>query len=205
MDPVTQRIILASSSPRRKMLLKQLEIPFDIIVSDIDEQFNHALSPAEIAEDLALQKAQAVAATLTDAIVIGADTIVVHDDAILGKPNNEQDAFQMLSRLSGEVHQVMTGLTLISTAAPTTTLIRHETTQVKIAPLSEADIHWYIATGEPLDKAGAYGIQGKGAIFVKWIHGCYNNVVGLPLFLLITMFEEITGRRELPFLPRPSS
>ncbi len=201
MDPIAQHIVLASSSPRRKMLLNQLDIPFEIIVSDVIEQFDRDRPPARIAEDLALLKAQAVAASLTDAIVIGADTIVVNTDGILGKPDGEQDAFRMLSRLSGEVHQVITGLAIISTSEPTRTLVKHETTQVKITPLSEADIRWYVATGEPLDKAGAYGIQGKGAMFVEWIHGCYNNVVGLPLFLLTKMLKEITDRQELPGLP----
>ncbi len=191
MDTVTTRIILASSSPRRKMLLKQLGIPFEIMVSNIPEELVPDLPPEQQAERLALDKARAIASALTDAIVIGADTIVVDEHDILGKPKDEGDAFQMLSRLSGRVHQVITGLALISTCSPPKTLVNHETTKVKFAPLSEQAIQHYIHTGEPLDKAGSYGIQGKGATFIEWIHGCYNNVVGLPLFLLVKMFQEI--------------
>ena len=186
------RIVLASSSPRRKMLLKQLDIPFDVMASDINEDIAHALPPEQLVEHLAFHKAQAVASTLTNTIVIGADTIVVDQHGILGKPRDEHDAFRMLSRLSGQVHQVITGLALISTYSPTKTLVKHEITDVKITTLSEQDIEDYIQTREPLDKAGAYAIQGKGTIFVEWIQGCYNNVVGLPLFLFTKMLKEIT-------------
>lgn len=191
MDTITPRIVLASSSPRRKMLLNQLGIPFDIIVSNVDEHLDPDIPPEQEAERLALHKAQAIASSLRDALVIGADTIVVDEQGILGKPENAQDAFRMLSRLSGQVHQVITGLALISTCASPKTLVNHETTKVKITTLSHQDIERYIQTGEPLDKAGAYAIQGKGTIFVEWIQGCYNNVVGLPLFLLVKMLKEI--------------
>lgn len=191
MDTVIPRIVLASSSPRRKMLLKQLGIKFDVISNDIHESIEHSLLPEQFAETLALRKAQAVAASLSESIVIGADTIVVDSVGILGKPKDEVDAYRILARLSGQVHRVITGLALISTQSSSKTLVRHETTKVKIATLSEHDIGWYIRTGEPLDKAGAYAIQGKGAVFVEWIHGCYNNVVGLPLFLLVNMLREI--------------
>ncbi len=197
MDTVTPRIVLASSSPRRKMLLEQLGIKFDVISSDIHEDVENSLVPEQIAETLALRKAQAVASSLSNSIVIGADTVVVDNVGILGKPKDEPDAYQMLSRLSGQVHRVITGLALISTPFPSKTLIRHETTKVKITTLSDQDIKWYIRTGEPLDKAGAYAIQGKGTMFVKWIHGCYNNVVGLPLFLLVNMLREINGKFHL--------
>lgn len=193
MDTVTPRIVLASSSPRRKMLLEQIGLSFEVITSDIEETLENSLPPEEIAEELAVQKAQTVAASFHDCIVIGADTIVVDDEGILGKPKDETEAHHMLARLSGKVHRVITGLALISTHPPQKTLVKHETTQVKITMLSEQDIHWYIQTGEPLDKAGAYGIQGKGVRFVEWIHGCYNNVVGLPLFLFVNMFKEIQG------------
>lgn len=192
MDSVTSRLILASSSPRRKMLLEQLGLTFDVVVSDIDERLDASLPPEQIAERLAFEKAAAVAAAFPDALVIGADTIVVDERHILGKPKDAADAARMLAHLSGNTHCVMTGLAMISTHSPQKTLIRHETTQVKIAPLTAQDIEWYIQTGEPLDKAGAYGIQGKGAMFVEWIHGCYNNVVGLPLFLCVQMLKEMS-------------
>ena len=192
MDTVTPRIVLASASPRRKMLLEQLGITFDILVSDIEENLQQSLPPEQLAETLALQKAQHVAAICDDScLVIGADTIVADDAGILGKPCDEMDAYRMLSRLSGRVHHVITGVAVISAPISSTPLVRHETTQVKIASLSDTDIQWYIQTQEPLDKAGAYAIQGKGTVFVEWIHGCYNNVVGLPLFLLISMLKTI--------------
>jgi septum formation protein len=194
MDTVIPRIVLASASPRRKMLLEQLGIKFDVISSDIHENIEHSLLPEQFAETLALRKAQAIAASLSKSIVIGADTIVVDKVGILGKPKDEVDAYRMLARLSGQVHRVITGLALISTQSSSKTLVRHETTKVKIATLSDQDIGWYIRTGEPLDKAGAYAIQGKGTMFVEWIHGCYNNVVGLPLFLLVTMLREINNK-----------
>ncbi len=187
------RIILASSSPRRKMLLEQLHIHFDIRVSDVDEALTPDLPPEMQAERLALEKARFIAERVdrSDTLVIGADTIVVDGQEILGKPADHDDAFRMLSRLSGRTHHVITGLALIALGTSSKTLAAHETTQVKVASLSEQDILAYINTGEPLDKAGAYGIQGKGAIFIEWIHGCYNNVVGLPLFLLCRMFKDI--------------
>lgn len=190
MDPLIPRLVLASSSPRRKMLLEQLGLYFEVVVSDLHEDLRQPLPPEQLAEVLALQKAQAVAASHPDRLILGADTIVVDNQGILGKPKDAHDAYQMLARLSGNVHQVITGLALISTQTPGQTLLRHETTQVKFTPLSDQDIVWYLHTGEPLDKAGAYAIQGKGARFIEWIHGCYNNVVGLPLFLLVNMLKE---------------
>jgi len=203
MDTVTPHIVLASSSPRRKMLLEQLGINFEVITSDIPEDLENSFTPEQIAEQLAFQKAQSVAFSFKESVVIGADTIVVDNEGILGKPKDEADAYQMLSRLSGRVHRVITGLALISTWSPSKTLIRHETTNVKITTLSDQDIKWYIQTGEPLDKAGAYAIQGQGTVFVEWIHGCYNNVVGLPLFLLVKMLREINSTIELRRLETP--
>jgi septum formation protein len=191
MDSVTPRLVLASSSPRRKMLLEQIGLQFEIIPSNIEENFSDSLPPEQVAEQLALLKAQAVADALRDRLILGADTIVVDDQGILGKPKDAAEAYQMLSRLSGNVHRVITGLALISTQSPSKILVRHATTDVKFTTLSDQDMMWYIQTGEPLDKAGAYAIQGKGARFIEWIHGCYNNVVGLPLFLITKMLKEI--------------
>ena len=175
------------------MLLQQIGLTFDVIVSHIDERLDHDLPPERIAAQLACEKAQAVAASCPNALVIGADTIVVDERHILGKPTDAADAYRMLAHLSGKTHQVITGLALISTAySPYRILMRHETTDVKFMELTPRDIEWYIETGEPLDKAGAYGIQGKGAMFVEWIRGCYNNVVGLPLYLLTHMLKEMS-------------
>ncbi|PID58287.1 hypothetical protein CSB45_04260 [candidate division KSB3 bacterium] len=189
MDTVTPRIILASSSPRRKALLQQIHLSFDVIASHADEHFDHTLPPEQTAEALALRKAQEVAGSHPDAIVIGADTIVLDGGQILGKPRHEDDAFRMLSRLSNKEHRVITGLALLS--GQENTFVRHESTRVKLAALSPQAIQRYIDSGEPMGKAGAYAIQGRGAIFIEWIHGCYNNVVGLPLFLLNSMLEEL--------------
>jgi septum formation protein len=190
MDSVTPRLVLASSSPRRKMLLEQIGLQFEIIPSNIEENFGDSLPPEQVAEQLALLKAQAVADALRDRLILGADTIVVDDRGILGKPKDAAEAYQMLSRLSGNVHRVITGLALIATQSPSKIVVRHEITSVKFTALTDQEILWYIQTGEPLDKAGAYAIQGKGARLIEWIHGCYNNVVGLPLFLLVNMLKE---------------
>ena len=185
------RLVLASASPRRKLLLEQLGLTFEICPSAVAEEIDPALAPEQLAEQLALQKAQAVVAAYADCVVLGADTIVVDDKGMLGKPKDDADAYAMLARLSGQVHRVITGVAVIFTGFPPLTLVRHETTNVKITPLTDDDIRWYLRTKEPLDKAGAYGIQGKGSILVEWIQGCYNNVVGLPLFLLVQMLREI--------------
>jgi septum formation protein len=203
MDPIIPHIVLASSSPRRKTLLEQLGLPFTIRVSDIEEDLQQALPPEQLAETLAFQKAQAVAASADgDSLVIGADTIVIDEHGILGKPCDAADASRMLWRLSGQTHQVITGVAVLSTSYPARNLVKHETTRVTFASLSEQDIHWYIHTGEPLDKAGAYAIQGKGMVFVKQIEGCYYNVVGLPVFLLLRMREEVAGEFDLEQLLR---
>lgn len=203
MDPIIPPLVLASASPRRKMLLEQLGLPFTIRASEIEEDLQQPLPPDQLAETLALQKAQNVANSFDqDALVIGADTIVVDEQGILGKPRDEADAYRMLSRLSGQTHRVITGLAVISIFHPERTLVKHETTHVTFAHLSKQDIQWYIHIREPLDKAGAYAIQGKGMAFVERIQGCYYNVVGLPVFLLLRMLEEVTGEFDLEHLLR---
>ena len=187
------KIILASKSPRRRYLLEQAGLKFSVIPSSFDESSVTMMEPESYVRKLAECKANVVAEAYPDHWVIGADTIVVDNEGILGKPKDEAEAYHMLSRLSGQIHRVITGLALISTQSHSKILVRHEMTKVKMAPLSDQDITWYIRTGEPLDKAGAYAIQGKGSVFVEWIHGCYNNVVGLPLFLLVKMLMEINS------------
>ncbi|SFA48037.1 septum formation protein [Anoxybacillus pushchinoensis] len=172
------QLVLASSSPRRKQLLRMLGLPFDILVSDVDESFDDNLSPSEIVQQLAHKKAYAVWQQVSDACVIGADTIVVCEGDVLGKPASEQDAFRMLKRLSGKTHEVWTGVAICTT---NTCVTFAEKTDVTFWPLSDEDIWAYIATKEPLDKAGAYGIQQRGALFVQKIDGDYFSVVGLPI------------------------
>ncbi len=173
-------IILASGSPRRKQLLAQMGIEtFRVISSDADETVEPGLSPARIVETLSARKAEAVAGHAKPGeLVIAADTIVALDGAVLGKPADGPEAFRMLSALSGRRHQVYTGVTLLRDAERCT---EHEVTTVTFRELTRDDITRYIATGEPMDKAGAYGIQGCGALLVERIEGDYFNVMGLPV------------------------
>lgn len=183
------RIILASASPRRKQLLEQMGLKFDVIVSNIEEESPQGLAPEEISMELAYNKAMNVALQINEpAIVIGADTLVVKD-RILGKPKDEEDARQMLRMLQGQTHQVITGLALVN---PWTGKVQkgYEKTLVEMAALTLQEIECYIKTGEPMDKAGGYGIQGLAGIFISRIEGCYFNVVGLPIHLLWKMLKE---------------
>ncbi len=175
-------LILASSSPRRRELLQGLGLPFTVITSDVDETTESGLAPAEVVEQLALRKAGAVAEKVEGGIVLGSDTIVVLDGQILGKPVDEEDAFRMLSSLQGREHTVFSGVALID-AATGRSVVAHSATNVQVRPMTEQEIRAYIATGEPMDKAGSYAIQGIGATIVEGIVGDYFTVVGLPLHL----------------------
>ncbi len=179
-DPV---IILASNSPRRRELLSQIGLSFSTDPSDVDELVKAGESLESYAVRVALDKARVAAARTESGIIIAADTIVVLDDRILGKPDDSRDAERMLSLLSNRMHVVITGLVIID-AAEGKTVTGTSLTRVWFRHLSQDEIASYVQSGEPLDKAGAYGIQGKGALFVKKIEGCYFNVVGLPLYLL---------------------
>lgn len=173
-------IVLASRSPRRRQLLEQMGLrDFRIVSSGADETASPSLTPPALVEALSARKAAAVqhAAAAGD-LIIAADTVVALDGRILGKPADGPDAFAMLSALSGRRHQVYTGLTVVCGAQR---LTEHEVTAVTFRSLSSAEICAYIATGEPMDKAGAYGIQGRGALFVEGIEGDYYNVMGLPV------------------------
>jgi septum formation protein len=188
-------LILASSSPRRRELLASLGLQFQVVPAEIGE----IPSPHEAAKDFAVRvaekKALAVGTRYPQAWVIGADTVVVVGEEILGKPLNKEDARRMLQLLSGREHRVLTGYVLLKVATGKT-LRGVEETRVKIKALEEREIAWYINTGEPFDKAGAYAIQGKGAFIVEWIRGSYTNVVGLPLSQLVRLFQE-AGMREI--------
>jgi septum formation protein len=173
-----QHLILASGSPRRKELLKNLRLTFDVVVSQIDESFNEDMRPEEVVMHLAYQKASDVAKLYPYSFVIGADTIVCCENQILGKPKDQQEAFDMLKMLSGKTHEVFTGVSIVHGQKHSTF---YEKTEVTFWELSDEEIHDYISSGEPLDKAGSYGIQELGSALVKKIHGDYFSVVGLPV------------------------
>ncbi|HHV98274.1 MAG TPA: septum formation inhibitor Maf [Clostridiaceae bacterium] len=187
-------IILASASPRRYELLKQIGLEFEVVPSDVDEDADTIHAPEELVKELAYKKALSVAKMLNrqcparDALVIGADTIVVKD-GILGKPQNEQSAYEMLKSLGGGWHDVITGISVVS-SCDLRSFTDFEKTRVKMRPFDDRIIRNYINTREPQDKAGAYGIQGMGALLVERIEGCYFNVVGLPLFKLSRVLEK---------------
>ncbi len=174
-------LYLASQSPRRKKLLKQINLEFKTFSVDINEDFLENELPVEAVKRLASEKMQAAGKLAPKAVIITADTIVVLDNEILGKPKNEEDAFFLLKKLSGKTHTVYTGFSIKNTFTGKT-ITDYETTQVKFRVLLDYEIKEYIKTGSPMDKAGAYGIQDDfGAVFVEKIDGCYYNVVGLPL------------------------
>ncbi len=183
-------LILASASPRRAELLKQAGIPFRQIISGVNENLDDPADPQEHVRELSRRKAEDVARQISSGIVLGADTVVVLNGQILGKPSDEKEAAKMLRLLSGRTHQVYTGLTLIHVADKTS--VSHvEVTEVTFRKLSNDEIAAYVATGEPLDKAGSYGIQGRGALLVSGIKGCYFNVVGLPMAGLLTALRRL--------------
>ena len=183
------QVILASASPRRLLLLEQVGVHVKVCPADFAEVDGKAAQALQVAVNNARGKCRAVAAAQGDAApVVAADTIVVIDKDILGKPADAEAAARMLRRLSGRAHKVITGVALRYRGRE---LFQACTTDVLFRSLSEREIAAYVATGEPLDKAGAYGIQGRGALLVEKIDGCYNNVVGLPLTMLYEMFEEI--------------
>jgi len=184
-------IILASSSPRRRELLTQAGIPFTVMPGGVDEGKAKLFgTPSQKAEQLARMKAEDVAKQVDKGIVLGADTIVVCDDEIYGKPADEAHARRMLEHLSGRTHLVITGIALMD-AETGDIKSGHEITKVRFAELTEDEIEAYLKTGEHLGKAGAYAIQGKAALFVKGLNGCYSNVVGLPLQRLYRMLTQM--------------
>lgn len=175
------RIILASTSPRRQELLRQIGVEFEVVPSHVSEAADLNLPPREIARTLAERKCAAIAAQRPEAFVIAADTIVVLDEEILGKPDSPEEAVRMLVRLSNCTHQVITGLAF-EWRNKNIREVLDVTTDVTFGTLSKELIEQYVSTGEPLDKAGAYGIQGMGAVLVQSIRGSYSNIVGLPVF-----------------------
>lgn len=181
------RLILASASPRRAELLRAAGFEFEIVATNVDESVRAGESPRQYVRRLAADKS--AAALRPDAIVLGADTTVVVDDEILAKPIDDADAAAMLRKLSGRTHDVLTGISLRRGAFE---LGRVETTQVTFAALSDADVAWYVASGEGLDKAGAYAIQGLASRFIPRVDGSYSNVVGLPVAAVCELVREIS-------------
>lgn len=174
-------LILASASPRRKELLEKIGLPFTVQPAMGEERITQK-SPAAVVMELSRQKAEEIAAAQTeDCIIIGADTVVARGEKIMGKPKDAADAKQMLRNIADDCHQVYTGVTLIRTGAHPQSVTFQEKTDVCLYPISDAELDAYIASGDPMDKAGAYGIQGDFAIYVKRIAGDYYNVVGLPI------------------------
>lgn len=183
-------VVLASASPRRRELLEQIGLPFTVVPSLAEETIPAGLTPSMAVQALSLLKAGDVARTQPhEALIIGADTVVVLDGEILTKPKNEDEAFAMLRRLSGRKHQVLTGITVFRRKDGKSVSVTEET-NVYFKQLSDAEIEAYVKTKEPLDKAGAYGIQGLGGLFIEKIEGDYYNVVGLPLFRLGKLLQE---------------
>jgi septum formation protein len=182
MNFLREKLVLASSSPRRTELLNRAGWPHEVIVAGIDESLKPQEEPAAYVQRLARSKAEAVAQQLTEGLVLGADTTVVIANQILGQPRDDADAKRMLDLLNGKWHEVLTGVALVRVGGETR--VAYETTRVRFAELSESEIDWYIASGEPVGKAGAYGIQEKAALFIEEIEGDYFNIMGLPIRLV---------------------
>lgn len=190
MPAIQPRIILASASPRRAELLKQIGVEFELVPSQIEERPHPDEAPGDYITRIARAKVVAVARGRDSGLVIGADTVVVLDGRLIGKPENQADAHRLLRLLSGKWHAVLTGVALYDVET------RHEVadyekTLVKFAQLNDTEIDWYVNTGEPMDKAGAYGIQGLGGLFVDEIAGNYYNVVGLPIPLVYRLARRL--------------
>lgn len=185
MSHLREKLVLASGSPRRAEILERAGWPHEIIVAGIDETVLPDEDPAAYVQRLARSKAEAVASRLEEGLVLGADTTVVVANQILGQPVDEADARRMLRLLNAKWHDVLTGVAVVRVGGETR--VGYQTTRVRFAEMSEQEIDWYIATGEPFGKAGAYGIQGKASLFIEEIEGDYFNIMGLPIRLVYTL------------------
>jgi septum formation protein len=183
------KLVLASASPRREEILKNLNLKFTIVPSKINEEEFTNSDPSELVKILALEKAESVSELVEDAIVIAADTVVVYDNQILGKPEDEADAKNMLKTLSSNHHQVITGFAVLNSQTGES-YIDHNITDVKMVTITDQEIDNYIETGEPMDKAGSYAIQGFGGLFVEEIKGSYHSVMGLPIHQLAKLLDK---------------
>jgi septum formation protein len=186
-----EKLVLASSSPRRAEILNAVGWTFSTIAANVDETRAKSEDAVTYVKRLALSKAQAVARRLSSGLVLGADTVVVIDGEILGQPRDPRDARRMLMDLRGKWHEVFTGVALVRLEETTRFLVEHEVTRVRFSEMSEAEVDWYLSTGEPMNKAGAYAIQGKAALFIQEIQGDYFNIVGLPVRLVYALSQRI--------------
>ena len=184
------KLVLASGSPRRSEILNSVSWEFVKVVPDIDESERPGELPADYVQRLAREKAEAVAGSQPDSIVLAADTTVVIDNQIIGKPTDEADARRMLSMLSGNWHEVLTGVAVVRNGKVAVDI---QSTRVKFAPMSDAEINFLIEKGEPLDKAGAYAVQAQAALFIEKIEGDYWNVVGLPVSLVYELVRRMSS------------
>ena len=187
---LTEKLILASQSPRRAEILTAVGWEFEAIAADIDETRFTAEDAVSYVKRLARTKAETIAQRFPDRLVLGADTVVVIAGEIFGQPRDDDDARRMLRLLSGKWHEVLTGVALVR-GRLSQVLVEHQTTRVLFAEMSAAEIDWYVSTGEPQGKAGAYGIQGLASLFIKEIQGDYFNVVGLPVRLLFELSRRV--------------
>jgi nucleoside triphosphate pyrophosphatase len=188
--PLDEKLILASSSPRRAEILTAVGWPFSSVATGIDETRRPEEQPVEYVQRLAKKKAEAVAPSLESGLVLGADTTVVVEQTLLGQPQDQDDARRMLRLLSGKWHDVLTGVALVRVSGESR--VDYETTRVHFAEMSEKEIDWYISTGEPKGKAGAYAVQGAAALFIEEIQGDYFNIVGLPIRLVFEMVKAMS-------------
>jgi septum formation protein len=186
-----EKLLLASGSPRRAEILRAVGWSFETLATNIDETLAHGESAEQLVERLALEKAKAAVGLRSSVLVLGADTTVVVDSEILGKPQDDEDARRMLRLLSGRWHDVVTGVALVRSGGVSRRAVAHERTQVRFGQMSDAEIDWYVRSGEPMDKAGAYAVQGRAALFIEEIKGDYWNVVGLPVRLVYKLASEI--------------
>ena len=187
MNHLREKLVLASSSPRRTEILERAGWPHEILVAGIDETVLPNEEPAAYVQRLARSKAEAVASRLSAGLVLGADTTVVVANEILGQPVDDADARRMLGLLNAKWHEVLTAVAIVRVGGKTR--VAYETTRVRFAEMSDAEIDWYIATREPFGKAGAYGIQGKAALFIEEIEGDYFNIMGLPIRLVYELTD----------------
>ena len=191
MSHLREKLVLASSSPRRAEILERAGWPHEIIVAGIDETVLPNEEPAAYVQRLARSKAEAVANRLSEGVVLGADTTVVVANQILGQPVDDADARRMLRLLNAKWHDVLTGVAVVRVGGETR--VAYEKTRVRFAEMSETEIDWYISTREPFGKAGAYGIQGNASLFIEEIEGDYFNIMGLPIRLVYELAADLRG------------
>jgi len=193
MNHPREKLVLASGSPRRAEILERAGWLHEVIVAGIDESLKPDESAAAYVQRLARSKAEAVAQKLEEGLVLGADTTVVIAGQILGQPQDDADARRMLRLLNGKWHEVLTGVALVRVGRESR--VDYETTRVRFAEMSESEIDWYVSTREPFGKAGAYGIQGKAALFIEEIEGDYFNIMGLPIRLVYELAGQLMRKR----------